>query len=143
MQYRRILTTTRCVACGCDDDHACEEGCWWIEVDRARGIGVCSSCEPEHDVRVFRVGERVWIAGAGGAEEVLAAYLVKSGMTVSDLAGTAAVAPVALTLTELWTTIVNDGHRDPETPRQTFASQLDMLAAADVPLPCLFAELRQ
>ena len=29
-----------CRGCGCDDLHACESGCWWIEVD------LCSACAP-------------------------------------------------------------------------------------------------
>jgi len=41
-----------CIACGCDDYHACwdelaELPCGWLRVDRGRGMGVCSSC-PEH-----------------------------------------------------------------------------------------------
>lgn len=33
-----------CVGCGCDDWHACEGGCEWLRLDRARAIGVCSAC---------------------------------------------------------------------------------------------------
>jgi hypothetical protein len=33
-----------CIGCGCDDDHACELGCAWLNVDRSAGLGVCSSC---------------------------------------------------------------------------------------------------
>ncbi len=33
-----------CVVCGCSESAACEGGCSWIVVDRARGAGVCSSC---------------------------------------------------------------------------------------------------
>ncbi len=47
----RVLTTPArlpgvavCIGCGCDDMHACEEGCWWLRVDRAAQLGVCSSC---------------------------------------------------------------------------------------------------
>jgi hypothetical protein len=37
-----------CIGCGCDDDHACDDGlgggCSWLVVDRGRGLGVCSNC---------------------------------------------------------------------------------------------------
>ena len=37
-----------CISCGCDDNHACDDGlcggCGWLKVDRAKGVGVCSSC---------------------------------------------------------------------------------------------------
>lgn len=36
-----------CVHCGCTDDEACPEGCWWISVDRKRRIGLCSCCKVE------------------------------------------------------------------------------------------------
>ena len=35
----------RCIECGCDDDYGCDEGCFWLRVDREAGLGVCSSCE--------------------------------------------------------------------------------------------------
>lgn len=38
-----------CVGCGCDDDHACAEGCFWLRVDYQIGQGVCSEC-PSHVV---------------------------------------------------------------------------------------------
>lgn len=34
-----------CIGCGCDDLHACAEGCSWIRLDRQAGLGVCSECE--------------------------------------------------------------------------------------------------
>lgn len=34
-----------CIECGCDDDHACPEGCRWLRVDYSAGLGVCSECE--------------------------------------------------------------------------------------------------
>jgi len=42
-----------CIYCGCDDLHACMEeesgdACYWIEVDREKGVGVCSCCEHRH-----------------------------------------------------------------------------------------------
>lgn len=43
-----------CIGCGCDDEHACtgcgmleDESCSWLEVDRKRGVGVCSNCPDE------------------------------------------------------------------------------------------------
>lgn len=35
-----------CIVCGCTNEAACPEGCWW-RTDRAgRYIPVCTSCEP-------------------------------------------------------------------------------------------------
>jgi hypothetical protein len=31
-------TNTKCRVCGCDDDHACKGGCYWVEPD------LCSQC---------------------------------------------------------------------------------------------------
>lgn len=33
-----------CTGCGCTDSQACPEGCWWVTVDREKGIGTCSNC---------------------------------------------------------------------------------------------------
>lgn len=33
-----------CVGCGCTDSQGCREGCWWLEVNRQDGTGVCSCC---------------------------------------------------------------------------------------------------
>jgi len=35
-----------CVICGCNDLEACPEGCYWAELDRAAGRGLCSACAP-------------------------------------------------------------------------------------------------
>jgi hypothetical protein len=32
-------STWVCRICGCDDNHACPGGCWWVEKD------LCSACE--------------------------------------------------------------------------------------------------
>lgn len=32
-----------CVICGCTDSEACDGGCYWIEIDRAAGTGLCSA----------------------------------------------------------------------------------------------------
>lgn len=34
-----------CIGCGCDDNHACDEGCYWLRVDLRENKGVCSACE--------------------------------------------------------------------------------------------------
>lgn len=34
----------KCRKCGCTDLHACPGGCSWVEVDRERGVGLCSNC---------------------------------------------------------------------------------------------------
>jgi hypothetical protein len=33
-----------CIGCGCDDNHACEFGCYWLRLDREDRKGVCSEC---------------------------------------------------------------------------------------------------
>lgn len=39
------MSVAACIGCGCDDNHACGDGCYWLRVDRAEGSGVCSECE--------------------------------------------------------------------------------------------------
>jgi len=34
----------RCIACGCTDLRACAGGCYWLDVNRDDGTGVCSKC---------------------------------------------------------------------------------------------------
>lgn len=34
-----------CIGCGCDDNHGCGDGCFWLRVDYADKLGVCSQCE--------------------------------------------------------------------------------------------------
>jgi len=36
-----------CRRCSCSDSAACPTGCWWVELDRAAGIGLCSNCAAE------------------------------------------------------------------------------------------------
>lgn len=38
-----------CIGCGCDDLHACSDRCWWLRVDYAAGVGVCSNCAAHVD----------------------------------------------------------------------------------------------
>lgn len=40
-----------CRVCGCTDDHACEGGCWWADLDEwfARGGPLCSACVKPED----------------------------------------------------------------------------------------------
>lgn len=35
---------TTCIGCGCNDNFACNGGCYWIRLDRTEGLGVCSEC---------------------------------------------------------------------------------------------------
>jgi hypothetical protein len=52
-QWREVARTPHpadegiaaCIGCGCTDDRACLGGCWWLDVDRAAGKGVCCYCE--------------------------------------------------------------------------------------------------
>lgn len=41
------MTIAVCIGCGCDDNHACPFGCYWLRVDYQDGKGVCSECD-EH-----------------------------------------------------------------------------------------------
>ncbi len=34
-----------CIGCGCTDSFACEGGCYWVDVDRTAGRGLCSTCD--------------------------------------------------------------------------------------------------
>jgi hypothetical protein len=38
------LEVASCIGCGCTDDAACQEGCYWLMVDRDLSRGVCSCC---------------------------------------------------------------------------------------------------
>lgn len=42
---RQVGQRAACIGCGCDDDHACPDGCYWLRVDYEAGAGVCSECE--------------------------------------------------------------------------------------------------
>lgn len=44
MQYQHPTKVAECIGCGCDDLHACPDGCWWERVDYMKGLGVCSEC---------------------------------------------------------------------------------------------------
>lgn len=35
-----------CTGCGCTDRRACPGGCWWVQLDREKRTGLCSSCDP-------------------------------------------------------------------------------------------------
>lgn len=39
-----VTLIRRCRVCGCDDEHACPGGCWWVEDD------LCSACQPAPEV---------------------------------------------------------------------------------------------
>ena len=45
IKYRHIPGMTTCIACGCDDLHACDGGCSWLRVDYTARVGVCSKCK--------------------------------------------------------------------------------------------------
>ena len=36
-----------CRVCGCSDNASCPTGCWWVELERAAGVGLCSNCAPK------------------------------------------------------------------------------------------------
>lgn len=35
---------TTCIGCGCDDEHACLDGCSWIAISMSERAGLCSNC---------------------------------------------------------------------------------------------------
>jgi predicted amidophosphoribosyltransferase len=51
-----IAVVANCIGCGCDDNHACPGGCWWLRVDYAEHKGVCSECEDR--VEAWDCGDR-------------------------------------------------------------------------------------
>ena len=38
------MTMATCIECGCDNLHACAEGCFLLRMDYDIGLGVCSEC---------------------------------------------------------------------------------------------------
>jgi hypothetical protein len=40
-----MIAVASCIGCGCDDFHACEDGCHWLRVDYDEQKGVCNQCE--------------------------------------------------------------------------------------------------
>lgn len=40
--------TAVCIGCGCDEHHISDVGYHWLRVDYAKGVGVCSACQPYH-----------------------------------------------------------------------------------------------
>lgn len=40
----KLKIQTTCRGCGCTDSAGCLVGCWWVELDRATGTGLCSNC---------------------------------------------------------------------------------------------------
>lgn len=67
-----------CIGCGCDDDHACDNGCSWLRIDREDCIGVCSQC-PEHEAR-WDAGDREITDAAMDHSAELAAESVAPGL---------------------------------------------------------------
>lgn len=67
-----------CIACGCDDFHACQDSasghaCHWLAVDYGAGVGVCSCC-PDTLIR-WNAGDR--------SERMLVAKIAKDGSTAA------------------------------------------------------------
>lgn len=40
------IKEAHCRCCGCTEAEACAGWCHWVLVDREKGWGICSSCEP-------------------------------------------------------------------------------------------------
>lgn len=43
MTPRKRILSPSCRVCGCTDDNACDEGCWWVKVEPA-SAPLCSAC---------------------------------------------------------------------------------------------------
>lgn len=60
MRMKAATEVAVCIACGCDDLHACDDGlggpCGWLVVDRKLRVGVCSSCSSA--LKRWKRGER-------------------------------------------------------------------------------------
>lgn len=56
MNYRLLPGVAYCIGCGCHDHRACTNGCWWLRVDYAAAVGVCSECGGH--VQRWDAGER-------------------------------------------------------------------------------------
>ena len=136
---RRRAAVSHCVGCGCNDFRACIDGCWWLEVDTERGIGVCSQCGLKHSVRVFSVGEGTWWAGTGNAAEILAVYRKDTGNMPAEAAGSQGELPRELTLLELHRMSFNGGERGFSDKRKTFFQTLNEMVQSGAMFPCAFS----
>jgi len=56
------MKESTCIGCGCTDNNACENGCFWKTTDRKAGIGVCSECSSH--MKRWRAGDRSMSARA-------------------------------------------------------------------------------
>jgi hypothetical protein len=41
---------TSCIGCGCEDDAACEGGCYWVAKGPRKQAGLCSECVEQFDL---------------------------------------------------------------------------------------------
>lgn len=67
------MNQSTCIGCGCTDTCACwdeEAGqpCYWAEVDRVAGLGVCSAC-PDHLERWGRGDRTIAVPVEGPAHQ--------------------------------------------------------------------------
>jgi hypothetical protein len=60
-------TATRCLGCGCTDLRGCKWGCWWLVVDREKGVGWCSSCLTLVPFGGARIGHQLCVILGRGA----------------------------------------------------------------------------
>lgn len=137
------IAIAECLGCGCTDTHACAAGCWWTEVDRGQRVGVCSECNPTHQVRVFAINDCEWWAGACTPEEILAAYIAETGCTHEEATGDESELPEELTLLQMHQLeFKSDGHKLLDVPK-TFIDELNRLVKAGAKFPCSFACIDQ
>lgn len=130
--------TSHCVGCGCNDFRSCIDGCWWLEVDTQRGVGVCSQCGPKHSVKVFAMGDGTWWAGACSAAEILVAYRKENGIAEADALANEGELPQELTLLQLHKLTFSGGRRRGDRPK-TFFEMLTEIVESGATFPCVFA----
>jgi hypothetical protein len=64
------MNVSVCIGCGCDDNHACDQGCWWIRLDRPASVGLCNRCEVDH-VDAWDRGDRTLRAVPAAEREAI------------------------------------------------------------------------
>jgi len=84
-----------CIYCGCKDSEACVGGCVWTAVDRERGLGVCSRCEPSAEVARSALAADRELVAEGGEEPSVGGFIGALLPLLDDCSVTLAIARLA------------------------------------------------
>jgi hypothetical protein len=96
--------------------------------------------EQASSIQIFRISDVEWWAGAGTPEEILAAYIAKTGCTYEDATGDETHLPVPLTASQYEKLKFIDDENDCLMAFPvTFRERLDEMIAAGETFPCFFA----